>query len=59
MAKEIRGSWSMRHDRELIALAKSRNLEAIAVQFQRSPTFIIKKATRLGLSIKGRTANKK
>jgi hypothetical protein len=49
----------MRDDRKLIALAKSRNLEAIAVQFQRSPTFIIKKATQLGLSIKGLTANKK
>ena len=59
MGKPTPETWSMRHDRELIALAKSRNLEAIAVQFQRSPTFIIKKATRLGLSIKGRTANKK
>jgi hypothetical protein len=49
----------MRHDRELIALAKSRNLEAIAGQLQRSPAFIIKRAARLGLSIKGRTAKKK
>lgn len=59
MAKLTRGSWSMRHDRELIALAKSRNLEAIAGQLQRSPAFIIKRAARLGLSIKGRTAKKK
>jgi alpha-D-ribose 1-methylphosphonate 5-triphosphate synthase subunit PhnG len=49
----------MRHDRELIALAKSRNLETIADQLQRSPDYIIKRATRLGLTIKGRKANKK
>jgi hypothetical protein len=49
----------MRHDRELIAPAKSRNLEAIAAQLQRPPAFILKRAARLGLSIKGRTATKK
>lgn len=51
--------WSMKNDRELIRLAKSRTLEAIADQFQRSPAHILKKAARLGLSINGRKAKGK
>ncbi len=42
----------MKSDRELIQLAKSRTLEAIADQLQRSPASVIKRAARLGLSIK-------
>ena len=48
----------MKDDRELIALAKSETLEAIADQLQRRPATILKKAARLGLSIK-RTATGK
>jgi hypothetical protein len=51
MARKLTG-WSMKSDRELIQLAKSRTLEAIADQLQRSPALIIKKAARLSLSIK-------
>jgi hypothetical protein len=47
-------TWSMKSDRELIHLAKSRTLQAIADHLQRSPTYILKRAARLGLSIKGR-----
>jgi hypothetical protein len=59
MGKLTRGTWSMRHDRELIALAKSRNLETIADQLQRSQAYVLKRAARLGLKIKGRKANRK
>jgi hypothetical protein len=45
--------WSMKHDRELILLAKMNRLDAIANQMQRSPALILKRAARLGLSIKG------
>jgi hypothetical protein len=59
MGKLTREMWSMRHDRELIALAKSRNLETIANQLQRSQAYVLKRAARLGLKIKGRKANRK
>jgi len=49
----------MKNGRELIRLAKSRTLEAIADRFQRSPTYILKKAARLGLSINSRKAKGK
>ena len=45
-------SWSMRGDRELIELAKSQSLEAIAGKINRRPAAVLKRATRLGLSIK-------
>jgi hypothetical protein len=51
MTRKLTG-WSMRSDRELIEIAKSQTLEAIADQIQRSPAFILKRAARLGLSIK-------
>jgi hypothetical protein len=51
--------WSMKADRELIELAKTKTLEAIAVRFQRSPKSILKKATRLGLTIKRKSKKKK
>jgi hypothetical protein len=46
------GTWSMKTDRELIQLAKSRTLEGIANHLQRSPAYVLKRAARLGLSIK-------
>ena len=42
----------MATDRQLMALAKSKTLEAIADRMQRSPDVILKKAAQLGLSIK-------
>jgi hypothetical protein len=53
------GMWSMKSDRELIQLAKLEPLEVIADQLQRSPDYILKRAARLGLSIKGRKAKGK
>ena len=59
MAKAItKGLWAMRHDRELIALSKTKPIEALADHFQRPPESILAKAKRLGLSIK-RTAKGK
>jgi hypothetical protein len=54
MAKTTRrsGAWPMRTDRELIAFSKTQTLEAIAVHFKVPPKSILKKANRLGLSIK-------
>ena len=52
-------TWSMKSDRELIQLAKTRTLQAIADQLQRSPDYILKRAAQLGLSIKGRKAKGK
>jgi hypothetical protein len=52
------GRWSMKSDRELILLAKSQTLEAIAEKIQRSPAFILKRAARLGLSIKRKAKGK-
>jgi hypothetical protein len=48
----------MKSDRELIQLAKSRTLEAIADQLQRSPASILKRAARLGLSNKPKAKGK-
>jgi hypothetical protein len=59
MARKLRAAaWSMKSDRELIQLAKSKTLEAIADQLQRSPAYILKKAARLGLSIKRKAKGK-
>jgi hypothetical protein len=53
MARKPRaGTWSMKDDRELIALAKSETLDVIADKLQRSPVFVLKRAARLGASIK-------
>jgi hypothetical protein len=54
MGTPTRGRWSMKQDRELIALAKSKGLDAIARQMQRPPETIIKRAARLGLKVKGK-----
>ena len=44
--------WSMKADRELIELAKTKTLEAIADEFKLPPKSILKKAAKLGLTIK-------
>jgi ribosomal protein L11 len=49
----------MKTDRELIELAKTKTLEAIADQFQRSPKSILTKAKKLGLTIKRKSKTKK
>jgi hypothetical protein len=46
--------WSMKLDRELITLSKTRTLEAIAAKVQRQPESVLKRAAKLGLSIKGK-----
>ncbi len=48
----------MKTDRELIQLAKKQSLEGIADRLQRSPASVLKRAARLGLSLK-RKANGK
>jgi hypothetical protein len=53
IAKKLtRSVWSMRTDRELIALSKTKTLEALVDHFKHPPTAILTKAKRLGLSIK-------
>jgi hypothetical protein len=52
MAKPKRGGWSMKHDRELMALGKTKSLEVIADQMQRSLDLILRRAAKLGLKIK-------
>jgi hypothetical protein len=42
----------MAAERQLIEMAKTRTLDAIAKTLQRPPAVILKKAKRLGLSIK-------
>jgi hypothetical protein len=55
MAKIIRrnGHWTMKSERELIALSKKKHtFEAFVEHFQRPPATILRAAKRLGLSIK-------
>jgi hypothetical protein len=58
MSSRKQTRWSMKNDRELIELAKSQSLEAIAEKINRSPAFILKRAARLGLSIKRKAKGK-
>jgi hypothetical protein len=58
MSEPKPGRWSMKKDRELIALAKSHSLEAIVEKIQRSPVALRRTATRLGLSIKPKPKGK-
>jgi hypothetical protein len=45
------GRWSLKHDRELIALSRqSLSLEAAAERFGAKPEAVLKTAKRLGLS---------
>ena len=48
----------MKSDRELIELAKSHSLEAIADKIKRSPAAVLKQAVRLGLLIKRKAKGK-
>jgi hypothetical protein len=51
--------WSMKTDRELVRLAtQSQTLEAISDQLGYTPAAILKKAARLGLSIKRQAKGK-
>jgi hypothetical protein len=52
--KSTRAGWPLEHDRELIALAKTHSLQAIAEKLDRPMTTVIKRAARLGLTIKGK-----
>jgi hypothetical protein len=52
------GAWSMKHDRELIMLAKTHTLQAIAERFDRPVTIVLHRAERLGLSIRGKAKRK-
>jgi hypothetical protein len=45
----------MQSERELMKLAKTKTLEALAERFNRSPKAILRKAAQLGVSIR-RTA---
>ena len=45
----------MKSDRELIELAKTKSLDALAERLNRPPSVILRKAKRLGLSIKRST----
>jgi hypothetical protein len=44
---------SMKSDRELIELARTVDLDAIAKKMKRKPEAILKTARRLGIEIKG------
>jgi hypothetical protein len=57
MTRKLTGC-SMKVDRELIQLAKSHTLEAIAGQLGRTEAFVLKRAARLGLSIKRKAKGK-
>ena len=54
LARKLKRMWSMKTDRELIELAKTKSLETLVEHFQRRPELIVRKAKRLGLSIKRR-----
>jgi predicted transcriptional regulator len=59
MARKLKvAGWSMKADRELIRLARSQTLDELADEFQRSPAYILKRAARLGLSIKRKAKGK-
>jgi hypothetical protein len=54
--KRLIREWrAMKSDRELIELAKTKTLEAIAEHSDRPPAAILRKARRLGLLIKRST----
>jgi hypothetical protein len=56
--RKVREFRSMKSERELIGLAKTHTLGALVEQLKRSPEAILRKAARLGVSIK-RTAKGK
>jgi hypothetical protein len=59
MAKKFAsGAWLLKHDRELIMMAKTHTLQAIAARFDRPVTTVLHRAERLGLSIWGKAKGK-
>jgi hypothetical protein len=58
LKKFTTGEWSMRHDRQLIMLAKTHTLEDLAKKFDRPVTTIVRRAEQLGLSIRGKAKGK-
>jgi hypothetical protein len=47
----------MKSDRELMVLSKTHTLKTIADQLQRSPESVLKRAARLGLSVRREKAD--
>jgi hypothetical protein len=43
MAKKLKRTWSMKADRELIELSKTKSLENLVEHFQRRPESILRK----------------
>ncbi len=57
VGKQKKGVWPFKEERELIKLAAaSRSLETIANRLKRPTATILKKAAKLGISIKGQKA---
>jgi hypothetical protein len=52
--KSTHAGWTLKYDRELIVLAKTHSLKAIAEKFDRPMATIVRRAARLGLSIRGK-----
>jgi hypothetical protein len=53
MAKKRKRGWYFQEDRHLLRLAaESRSLEAIAAIMKRKPALVLKRAARLGISIR-------
>jgi hypothetical protein len=52
--KNLKRGRSFAYDRELLEMAKTMDLNAIAKKTGRKPDSILKTASRLGVSIKGR-----
>jgi hypothetical protein len=59
LKKFTQGAWSLKHDRELIMLAKTHSAQALAEKFDRPITTILRRAEQLGLSIRGKAKAKK
>jgi hypothetical protein len=51
-------AWPIRHDRELIMLAKTHTVESLAEKFNLPMSTILQRAERLGLSIRGKAKRK-
>jgi hypothetical protein len=57
VGKQKKGVWPFKEERELIKLAAaSRSLETIANRLGRHTATVLKKAAKLGISIKGQKA---
>ena len=57
VGKQKKGVWPFKEERELIKLAAaSRSLKTIASRLKRPTATVLKKAAKLGISIKGQKA---